>query len=99
MEIAIALISIVPTMATLVVTILNNKRISSFDSLKKALDHYQLTTDKRFLISELSEIKQGMEKNEQQKALIHEAKDEYNKLGGNSYVDSMYNDLLHGGKL
>jgi len=99
MEIAIALISIVPTMATLIVTILNNRRMSSFDSLKKALEKYQLTTDKRFLISELSEIKQGIEKNEQQKALIHEAKDEYNGFGGNSYVDTMYNDLLRAGKL
>lgn len=99
MEIVIALISIVPTMATLIVTILNNKRISNFDSLRTALDKYQLTTDKRFLVSELSEIKQGVAKNEQQKALIHEAKDEYQKLGGNSYVDAMYNDLLHAGKL
>lgn len=99
MEIVIALISIVPTMATLVVTILNNKRISSFDSLKQALDHYQLVTDKRFLISELSELKQGIVKNEQQKALIHEAKDEYNSLHGNSYVDAMYNDAVRDGKL
>ena len=99
MEIVIALISIVPTIATLIVTILNNRRMSSFAGLKQALENYQLTIDKRFLISELSEIKQGLKKEEQQKVLIHEAKDEYNSLGGDSYVDTMFDDLLRAGKL
>lgn len=99
MEIVLALISTIPALATLIVSIINNKRISNFDNLKNSLEKYELTQDKRFLVSEMSDIKQGVEKNEQQKALIHEAFDEYKELGGNSYVESMHGDLVRAGKL
>lgn len=60
---------------------------------------------KRFLVGELTDAKKKGKNprltdkqkenilNEEQKRIIHEAKDRYNELGGDSYVDSLYEDV------
>ena len=46
-----------------------------------------------WLITELTKIRdESYIPNEEQKRLIHEVKDEYNGLGGDSYVDDMFED-------
>lgn len=58
------------------------------------LDKTNLSTLKTWLISEMTKIENGLyTPNEEQKALIHEAKKEYNHLGGDSYVDDMFDRL------
>lgn len=68
--------------------------------LNKKLDQHILLSDKRWLVNELTKIREGTYvPNEEQKYLIHETKKQYNDEGGNSYVDNMFNDLVHKGLL
>ena len=62
--------------------------------LHKKLDKQHINDLKRFLITEMSKIQnKDYVPNEEQKSIIKEAKKEYNDLGGDSYVDDMYEDL------
>lgn len=70
------------------------------EKLSKKLDTHELASLKRFLVDELTKIKNGVYiPTDNQKALIHEAKDEYNGLGGDSYVDDIFDDLVEKGLL
>lgn len=63
-------------------------------NLRQKLDYITMNQLKRFLIVEMTKIKQGSYvPTENQKRMLSEAKDEYNKAGGDSYVDDMYEDL------
>lgn len=62
--------------------------------LNKKIDDINMNTTKRFLITEMTKIKQGHYiPTDNQKRVIVETKSEYNKAGGDSYVDDMYEDL------
>lgn len=48
----------------------------------------------RFLVTEMSKIRKGdYVPDGEQKRMLKQAKDEYNSVGGDSYVDDMYDDL------
>ncbi len=62
--------------------------------LNAKLDQTRMNSLKRFLVSEMSKIKNGTYvPNEEQKQVLKDAKDEYNAAGGDSYVDDMYDDM------
>ena len=62
--------------------------------LNKKLDENKMNDLKRFLIIEMTKIDQGIYKaTDNQKRMLKEAKDEYNRAGGDSYVDDMYDKL------
>lgn len=62
--------------------------------LNKKLDENKMNDLKRFLILEMTKIDQGIyQASDNQKHMLKEAKDEYNRAGGDSYVDDMYDDL------
>ena len=64
------------------------------------LDESQLLVLKTLLVTEMTKIKDGVYKpNEEQKAVIHEIKKKYNDLGGDSYVDTMFDSLVKDGLL
>ena len=68
--------------------------------LNEKLDDIDMEACKRFLIVEMTKIKDGMYvPNEEQKRMLHETKSRYNSDGGNSYVDSMFNNLQQKGLL
>lgn len=68
------------------------------DAIKNKIDKNRIATLKLWLVTELTKIKDGVYiPNEEQKALIHEAKREYNILGGDSYVDTMFEYCLNRG--
>jgi len=63
-------------------------------NLRQKLDYITMNQLKRFLIIEMTKIKNGSYiPTENQKRMLSEAKDEYNQAGGDSYVDDMYDDL------
>lgn len=69
-------------------SLLNDKRI------ERTISDVRMNVTKRYLVTEMTKIKQGdYSPNEEQKRVLKEAKDEYNKAGGDSYVDDMYDDL------
>ena len=62
--------------------------------INNKLDSTKLQTLKIWLTSEMTKIRDGYYKpNEEQKRLILEAKREYNIMGGDSYVDDMFDEL------
>ena len=68
--------------------------------LNDKLDTIDMNSCKRFLIVEMTKIKDGTyTPNEEQKRMFHEAKTRYNHDGGDSYVDSMFEDLQDKGLL
>lgn len=70
----------------------SDKRISD------QIQELRMTVCKRFLVTELSKIKQeDYIPNEEQKKVLKDTKDEYNEAGGNSYVDEMYDDIRYKG--
>ena len=63
-------------------------------NLNKKLDENKMNDLKRFLIIEMTKIEQGVyQATDNQKRMLKEAKDEYNRAGGDSYVDDMYDKL------
>lgn len=69
-------------------------------NLNEKLDNMELEHCKRFLIVEMTKIKDGTYiPNEEQKRMLHETKQIYNDKGGDSYVDSMFDHLIEQGLL
>ena len=113
----IALIGIIPSLLTLIISLINNKNTNKNNKLKKELnlkidkinynfnknieDIHEIIVDtridnlRRFLVTQLTEILNGVIKNDEQKSLIHESYDIYkNKYGKNSYVHSLYKKCI-----
>lgn len=68
--------------------------------LNDKLDTIDMNSCKRFLIVEMTKIKDGTYiPNEEQKRMLHETKTRYNNDGGDSYVDSMFEGLQDKGLL
>lgn len=64
------------------------------DRLHTQIVESRMNAAKRYLVNEMTKIgEQHYKPTEKQKALLKDTKDEYNKNGGDSYVDDMYNDL------
>lgn len=67
---------------------------NSDKELDKKLDDIRMNGLKRFLVNELTKIKQKeYTPNEEQKRMLKDSKDEYNAAGGDSYVDDLYDDV------
>lgn len=67
--------------------------------IKKDIGKETLDRCKADLINAMSEIHKGVEITEEQRRIIYEEKETYNKLGGDSYVDDMFERLQKEGKL
>ena len=68
--------------------------------LNDKLDAIDMNSCKRFLIVEMTKIKDGTYiPNEEQKHMLYETKTRYNNNGGNSYVNSMFEGLQDKGLL
>ena len=66
----------------------NDKKIEA------TISDVRMNVTKRYLVTEMTKIAQGdYVPHEEQKRVLKESKDEYNKAGGDSYVDDMYDDL------
>ena len=81
---------------TLIQAIQANKKDSiesKLDNIRNALEKETLNRCKVDLINVMSRIKNGYVPTEEEKRVLIEEKEEYNKLGGNTYVDEMYNSL------
>ena len=68
--------------------------IKGDQQISERLDRFKMVMMKITLVNEMTKIRDGVYKpNEEQKAILKETKNEYNKAGGNSYVNDMYDDL------
>lgn len=91
-QIIVAFISIIPSVATLIVNCYQNKKIGKIDKVR-------LESDKTYLTDFLSEVEGGQLKTEIQKKRAYEIYEEYTKLHGNSYVHNKWEELVKKGVL
>lgn len=68
-------------------------------SLKANLNTESLERCKTDLVSLMSKIKNGYTPTAEEKMILYETKEKYNSLGGDSYVDDMFDNLKKEGKL
>lgn len=67
--------------------------------LRNSLNEETLDRCKVDLINTMSRIQNGYVLTEEERRILIEEKSKYNKLGGNSYVDDMFDRLKKEGKL
>lgn len=76
---------------------------SNFDKklnkLSKNLNEEKLDRAKADLIGLMSRIRNGYVPTTEEKMILFETKEKYNSLGGNTYVDEMFENLKKEGKL
>ena len=99
MEIAVAIITIIPTLATLIISTITNKRVKKQDDLKEEINQLQLDNCKNYLVQAIAKVESGQDLSPVEKERYFENYDTYVKLGGNSYIHSETERLKEGGKL
>ena len=67
--------------------------------VRNSLSEETLNRCKVDLINVMSRIQNGQSITEEERRILIEEKEQYNKLGGNSYVDDMFERLKKEGKL
>ena len=64
------------------------------EQLNNKIDDIDMDVCKRFLIIEMTKIQnESYIPNDEQKRMLYETKERYNKNGGDSYVDRMFENL------
>lgn len=69
------------------------------NSIKIDLKNEKLARCKVDLINVMSRVEKGYILNESEKSVLYEEKEDYNKLGGDSYVDDFFERLRKEGRL
>ena len=67
--------------------------------VRKSLNDETLNRCKVDLINVMSRVQNGSKITEEERRILIEEKEQYNKLGGDSYVDDMFERLKKEGKL
>ena len=67
--------------------------------VRNSLSEETLNRCKVDLINVMSRVQNGYKLTEEERRILIEEKEQYNKLGGNSYVDDMFERLKKEGKL
>ena len=67
--------------------------IDDLKNIKDDLNNETLSRCKSDLIAIMSRIQAGYKPTLEEKRLLYETKEKYNSLGGDSYVDDMFDDL------
>lgn len=94
--ILVALISTVGVVATTTIqSIANRKKDNILDTLQQEI----LDRCKSDLVILMSRIRNGYNPTTEEKMILYETKKKYNDLGGDSYVDDMFEGLRKEGKI
>ena len=72
---------------------------TKLNKIQSNLNEEKLDRAKTDLISLMSRIRNGYEPTTEEKMILYETKTKYNDLGGDSYVDDMFDNLKKEGKL
>ena len=99
MEIALSIIAIIPSIATLIVSSFTNKRIRKQKDIISLIEKVELANGKNYLVQALAKIESGQELTPVEKERFWENYDRYVELGGNSYIHSTTERCKKEGKL
>ena len=79
--------------------VVQNNLNANITKVKTAVKEESLNRCKADLINAMSRIQNGYVPTEEERRILIEEKEQYNRLGGNSYVDDMFDRLKKEGKL
>lgn len=74
--------------------IMRDRSKQADDEIKASMSEHRLRYYKDQLVSTLSRIENGYKPTVEEKHILHEQKAKYNELGGDSYVDEMWDKLI-----
>lgn len=74
--------------------IMRDRSKKADDEIRASMKEQQLRYYKDQLVATLSRIENGYKPTMEEKHILHEQKAKYNELGGNSYVDEMWDKLI-----
>ena len=79
--------------------VVQNNLNANITKVKTAVKEESLNRCKADLINAMSRIQNGYAPTEEERRILIEEKEQYNNLGGDSYVDDMFDRLKKEGKL
>lgn len=101
--IIVALISTLGVIATTLIQMIQTNKKDNIENkltnIQLALKSEKLDRCKSDLIVIMSRIQNGYTPTTEEKMILYETKKKYNDLGGDSYVDDMFDKLRKEGKL
>lgn len=80
-------------------TAMNVNFDTKLNNLSKDIENEKLDRAKSDLVILMSKIRNGYTPTVEEKMILYETKQKYNALGGDSYVDDMFDNLKKEGKL
>lgn len=89
----------IPNVIATIVSSKKNSIKEELKEIKQALKNETLSRCKVDLINAMSKIQNGYVPTEEERRILIEEKEQYNSLGGNSYVNDMFDRLKKEGKL
>lgn len=113
-EIIVAIIGLIGLIAQSLISASTSKKIKSNETREKEIDNKlramenrlakkiedtKLNSNKRFLVDFMRRCEKGEQFSDEEIRYAFEAKEEYNRLGGNSYVDTKWDMLIDKGIL
>lgn len=100
------IVTVISTVGVIITTAIQGHNAKKKDGIKEELQAIRkdmkgetLSRCKNDLISLMSRIKNGYIPTTEEKMILHETKALYNSLGGDSYVDDMFDSLRKEGKI
>lgn len=108
-EIIVAVIGLIGLIAQSLISASTSKKIKSNEAREKEIDNKlsamekrlidkiedtKLNSNKRFLVDFMRRCEKGEQFSDEEIKYAFEAKKEYNRLGGNSYVDTKWDKLI-----
>lgn len=82
------------TACTIIITAISKIFNKAMEPIKKKIDDLDKNQCKNFLVEFLSDVENGIKKDEVQILLAHEIYDRYTSLGGNSYIHSKWERIM-----
>ena len=80
-------------------TAINVNFVTKLNMLSQDIEKEKLDRAKSDLVILMSKIRNGYTPTVEEKMILYETKQKYNDLGGDSYVDDMFDNLKKEGKL
>ena len=100
------IITLITTLGVIATTVIQTAQANKKDKVESLLDDIRVSLKneslnrcKVDLINAMSRIQNGYNITDEERRILIEEKEQYNQLGGDSYVDDMYERLKKEGKI
>lgn len=92
-EITITAISTIGVILQALISNSNKKKLDTINALDAKINQAILNSEKTYLADFMADLEKGETKTQEQIKRAYEIKEQYNALGGDSYIDSQWDKL------